>query len=143
MAKKKKTKKSGSRRRRVSGIGGPGLQMVLGAAVGAVGGNILAEQALTRMPTLKPALVAAGQIGIGVMASRARNPLIAGVGLGLVAAGAQKVGSTFGVVSGVGSPRLVQFNSRPMLNGMENVLNGVDLDTDEDGIGEMSILAGL
>lgn len=141
MAKRKKSRKSGSRRRRISGVGGSGLQLVLGTALGAVGTQVLTTQMAQNMPGVKPNIIALAQLGIGgVTAAKVKNPFIVGIGLGMAGVGALNTARSFGVISGVGNigaSNLVTFQASPSLNGMENVIAATGDDYDE-----LSVIAG-
>lgn len=69
---KKKTKKKSSSRRRVSGIGNANLQPILGVALGSLGGKLLVEKMAITMPDIKPNIMAAGQIILGFLATKAK-----------------------------------------------------------------------
>ena len=104
MAKKHhKQKKTHSRRRR-SGVGSVNMQSslmkVVGVAVGAVGGRMLANSLGAK---LDPKIVAGGTIVAGVILPAKLgkgSPLMEGIGAGLIAQGATSLLTNFGVIKG-------------------------------------------
>lgn len=120
MAKKKSKKKATGGRRRVGKIpGGDAVPMI----VGAIGGAILTKFANKQIGTkVKPALLAGGEALVGGMvAAKAKNPFIKGIGIGMAAAGGGAlVGTLVPSLAGVGDQSLFITTQPKYLNGMEN-----------------------
>lgn len=101
MAKKRKAAKR-TTRRRMSGAGSQGLNKILGAVVGYVGGKMLSQKLLPTMDDkIKGvALVAVGQFGVPMIG---KSPMFEGLGMGVTIAGADTALRGFNVISGAGN----------------------------------------
>lgn len=145
MAKKTKKRKSGSRRRRVSGAGSDGIGQLAAAMVGAIGAKVLGDQLATNAPDLKPNMVIGGKIVIGgIGALKLKNPLLKALCLGMAAEGGIAAAQSFGVIAGLGNTNLVKFYSNPALNGLDNSIAGAgNLDALYDEMGNLSVIAGM
>lgn len=119
MARRRKTRRTTTRRRRVSGFGSNDLQVIAGAALGAVGAAFANSKVAAMTKPIDPKIVAAVEvIGGGLLATKAKNPLIKGIGFGVVAAGASGAAKSFGLISG--------FYSLQAINGMRRVAGLAD-----------------
>jgi len=100
MAKKRKHTHKHGRRRMGAVKGGEATKTLLGVAVGALGGRFLAKMLPS---TTSPMIVNIGQIGLGaVLAFKSKNPMLKGIGGGLVASGVIAEGVSFNLISGIG-----------------------------------------
>lgn len=122
MAKKKKTaKRRSTRRRRIGAIGGgDGLKLILGAAAGAIGGKLIASKLPASIDgKIKSAILIAGGF---FLAGKAKNPLIKGVAVGMGATGAVALATdvlpagTLGLISEIGG--FSQYPNNPQLNAI-------------------------
>lgn len=94
MPKRKKKTTTRSRRRRIGAVGG-GTGMLLGVAAGAVVGRLLQSKVL---PNVDDRIKSAGLVALGAFFPRfMKGPMGAGVGAGMVAAGAVGLASSFGI----------------------------------------------
>lgn len=102
MARKRKSHKGHRRGRRVGALGGDTTKIAAGAAVGALGGRFLSQMSIgtTITPTIKSLVLLAGGF---FLISKAKTPLMKGVGAGLVGAGAIGEGQAFGLITGIGA----------------------------------------
>lgn len=146
MAKRKKSSKRKSSKRRVSGIGNASLIPIIAVAGGALGAKFISEKIAAQAPDIKPNMLLLGQGIVGFLLTRAKNPMLSAAGLGFIGNAAIEAAKSFGIVSGIGS-NLVTFSAKPqgLLNGMENVLAGNnenDYSEDSDTMGDLAILAG-
>lgn len=103
MAKKNKAKKKVVRRRRVSGVpGGAGMQLLIGSTLGAIGGQfakkMIASKVTLDAKILNAAFLAAG----GLLALKAKSPLLQGAGVGIGSAAAIGLGQATGLLAGIG-----------------------------------------
>lgn len=97
---KRKSKKTVTRRRRVSGIGGANLQTFGGVAAGAIAARLVSSRFLSTMdPKISSAIVA----GAGIFLSMQKSVMLKGVGLGMFGAGVISAGQSFNLLSGVPS----------------------------------------
>lgn len=120
MAKKKKSTGT-RRRRRVGAAGGSQMNVLLGAAIGAVGGQFLKKQ-VEKMDTggkIKPAMIGGGQLLAGWFLSKQNNPMMKGIGMGMIGAGAINLAQSAGI-GRVGAP-VVEFRKR--VSGYQDVSN--------------------
>lgn len=103
MAKRKKSAKRGSsRRRRVGAIGGDGLKLAIGATIGAVAAGIVGA----KLPaTLDPKIKNAGMLVLGIFLAKNSNPIVRGGALGLAAVGGAGLVSGFLPAGTVGALR--------------------------------------
>lgn len=101
MAKKRKAAKR-TTKRRMSGAGSQGLNKILGAVVGYVGGKMLSQKLLPTMDDkIKGvALVAVGQFAVPMIG---KSPMFEGLGMGVTIAGADTALRGFKVISGAGN----------------------------------------
>lgn len=116
MARRRKTRRTRTRRR-VSGFGGSDLKVVAGVVIGAIGGSFANAQVAKMSKPIDPKIVAAVEVlGGGFLATKARSPLVKGIGYGLAATGAIGAGKSFGFISG--------FRDLSAINGMRRI-NGL------------------
>lgn len=107
MAKRRK-KAVTHRRRRVGAVGSNDVKTVVGTVAGILAGRLLSTKLGA---TLNPKIMAAVQLlGGGVVAIKAKNPLLKGIGYGLAANGALTGAQSFGVISGIAGTPLVFTN---------------------------------
>lgn len=120
MARKRKTRSTHSRRRRrVSGFGSNDLQVVAGAVIGAVGAAFANSKVAAMTKPIDPKIVAAVEVlGGGLLAAKAKSALVKGIGLGVVATGANSAAKSFGLISG--------FYNLQAINGMRRVAGLAD-----------------
>jgi len=114
MAKRKNKTKKVVRRRRVSGVpGGAGMQLLIGSTLGAIGGHfarkLIASKVTLDAKILNAAFLAAG----GMLAIKAKNPLLQGAGIGIGSAAAIGMGQSLGLLNGVGIGNTTLYLSRP------------------------------
>lgn len=117
MAKKRKKASAPRRRRRMSGISSGSVMNSVQTAAGLVLGSVTST-VLQRMAggKLSPKLMAAGQMVAGFwLDGHAKSPLIKGVAMGVISAGAISFTHDIGLI-----------------NGIEDLVSGYD---DEDGQG--------
>lgn len=143
MAKKRK-KSSGRHRRRVSGIGGSAIIMdVVGMAVGAVGGQLLASKLGDK---LDPKIMAAVQAVGGILLASKGKGLVAAFGKGVAVSGVLAGAKELNLISGIGAAPHVTFTNgslgypnTPVIQGFENpnaVMNGFG------NLSEMAVISG-
>ena len=114
MAKKSKKSKRVVRRRRVSGIpGGAGMQLLIGSTLGAIGGHF-ARKLIQSKITLDPKILNAAFLAAGgMLALKAKSPLLQGAGVGIGSAAAIGLGQAAGLLSGVGIGNTTLYLSKP------------------------------
>ena len=151
MAKRKKSGRRVTRRRRVGGVGGVNTERLLGLVGGAVAAgfanNLLASK-------IDGKLAAAGTVAVGLFLPKflGKSQLLAGVGDGMIAAGGLSLMRELGVIQGMplisgyqnltainGLPsEIANFKEEPSNNykpfSMGNVINGLDRQFDESKI---------
>jgi hypothetical protein len=135
MARRKKSVRKSSRRRRIGAIGGGGDTVKL--MIGTLGGAVAATFVGSKLPdSLDPKIKAAILLAAGFMIARQKSPIVRGLGLGFgTAGGAQLVnslsGGAVGAIGWEGSPNSPQlttiagFQSYPNSPQM-NVISGVE-----------------
>lgn len=119
MAKRKKTKKTGTKKggRRVRGASGmDAVLMVIGGIIGGIG-TTFANQKVTFLQNKWIGLVESA-IG-GVLVWKMSNPFVKGLGVGVSIAGSTNAAKGFGLLAGVGANRAFR-QARP-INGFRNV----------------------
>lgn len=103
------------RRRRVGAASGmTGLLMKAGGVIAGVfaGGMLVKMLPATITPTIQGAALLGGG---AFLASKAKSPLIEGVGYGLAAKGANSLLVSFGAITGIGSVPLAGYRNTPKL----------------------------
>src|SRR5574343_1897142 len=90
MARRRRTRRTFTRRRRrVSGINSNELQIVAGAALGAIGAAFANSKLAGMAKPIDPKILAAVEvIGGGLLVRNIKSPFLKGVGFGVVATGA-------------------------------------------------------
>lgn len=128
MAKRKKTKKVSSRRRRVGAASSNDLVMTLvGGVAGAIGGKLLSNFAAKTFPTLNANVLKYGTIGIeafgGYMLAKKGKPgLVKGLGMGLAISGGLKAAGVLLPTAGIGrTPVLIPSRAGNMVGGVFDV----------------------
>lgn len=120
MAKKRKTKKTGSKKgggKRVRGASSTdALLTVVGGIVGGIG-TTFANQKITFLQNKWVGLVES-LIG-GVLVWKVAHPFVKGLGVGVSIAGSTNAAKGFGLLAGVGANR--NFRSVPRVNGFREV----------------------
>ena len=104
MARRKRaTKKSSYRRRRMSGVGAMGSQIT--GALYTIAGAVAAGAVTKFLPsTMNEKLKAAVPVVVGIMLPKyLKGNIGAGVGAGMVAAGGLKLVQSFGILNGIGA----------------------------------------
>lgn len=101
-----KRKTTTRRRRRVGGIGKMDMQgmlmTVVGLGAGAIAARELSNVALKMFSTLSPAMIGAGQIGVGlILPMLVKSKIGQDIGNGMVAFGVQVEAVSFGFISGL------------------------------------------
>lgn len=136
MARRRKTHKRKSHRRRVSGIGGSMVSNIAGVAVGAIAATYLKKF----IPVENGKIKAAIQIAAGVFTPKLiKGAMGSSIGAGMVAAGALSLGSEFGI-AGVGEDSLLL----PVnVGGSDNMSVIAGSDYAMAGSDELSVIAGL
>ncbi len=123
MAKRKKSsgRKSGGRRRRMSGASKETLKMFGGIMVGVIGGTMLAQKVAPTMDQkVKGAILAAGGL---FGATKVHGALMEGITMGLAVSGGVTVMKGFGVISGTSANRMIAGNlAMKQVNG--GMVNG-------------------
>lgn len=126
MARRKKTRRTTTRRRRVSGFGSNDLQVVLGAALGALGTAFANSQVAKMTKPIDPKMLAGIQVLVGgALGVKAKSPLLKGIGYGVVAAGASSAAKSFGLISGFYN--LQAINGLKRMSGLadrKNIMGG-------------------
>lgn len=120
MARKKKSKKTGTRKsgKRVHGAKGmDAVLMVAGAIVGGIG-TTFANQKVAFLQNKWVGLVET-LLG-GVLVWKVNSPFVKGLGSGLATAGAANAAKGFGLLAGVGANRTFRQAARPV-NGFRQV----------------------
>lgn len=125
MAKKSRKQKKSPRRRRVGAIGGDAMKLILGAAVGGLAGNILANKVGA---SVDEKIKGGAMLVVGYMASKSSGAMVKGLGIGLAAAGGIKLGASLlpaSVMSGIedAGGRLLGFDNYPN-DPPRNVITG-------------------
>lgn len=119
MAKKKK-KVHHRRRHRIgarSGMGGL-LMHVGGIAAGAVIGKVVSNFVKTKLTSVSPVITSVGTAAVGAFLPKfigKGNPLIQGVGDGILAVGVLSLAQSQGWISGIGGMTLPQWRGMPKL----------------------------
>jgi hypothetical protein len=136
MARRRKSTKKRSHRRRVSGIGGSMLGNLAGVAAGAIAATYLKKF----IPVENAKIKAAVQIAAGVLTPKfIKGTMGSSIGAGMVAAGALSLGAEFGI-AGVGEDSLLlpvnvgQTDDMSVIAGSDYAMAGSD---------ELSVIAGL
>jgi len=124
---KRKSKKTVTRRRRVSGIGGGNLQTFGGVAAGAIAARLVSSHVLSTMdPKISSAIVA----GAGIFLSMQKSVILKGVGLGMFGAGVISAGQSFNLLSGVPSRsswlQMPDSDQMPVISGGSGAKNFLD-----------------
>jgi len=104
MARRKRaTKKSSYRRRRMSGVGAMGSQIT--GALYTIAGAVAAGAVTKFLPaTMNEKLKSAVPVVVGIMLPKyLKGNIGAGVGAGMVAAGGLKLVQSFGILNGIGA----------------------------------------
>ena len=159
MAKRKKSKKSYSRKRRssrMSGIGAIDIMNILAVAGGAVAGGFVNKFVPS---TINDKIVSGGKIALGValpMLSKdgKMKNILSGVGAGMIAVGSVELLKSFGVLNGIGaddetiSVSLDGIGESVLAESVlaEDVLTGMEEDLSVvNGIGEddLSVVNGI
>ena len=141
MSRRRKTKKTSSRRRRVSGVSMDGVMDLFAITVGFIGGNILNKKVAENFATIDPKMAAAGTSVVGLIVSKKAKGVLSSVGKGVFVSGAFALAKDVmpTLVAGVGDD-LVTFNN--------NALRGVGFPSPSviSGTGpnfsEMSVISG-
>jgi hypothetical protein len=124
MAKRRK-KTVHHRRRRVGAASGlTGLAMKAGGLIAGVfgAGMVIKMLPASITPTISGAALVAGGT---LLAAKAKNPLIEGVGYGLAAKGANNLLVSFGAITGMGAVPLIGYRGTPKLqNAVGATLSG-------------------
>lgn len=135
----KKSKRSGSKKRRVGAVGGgDGVQLILGAIGGAVVSGIVASKLPATMDAkIKGAILAVA----GFFVAKQKSPLIKGMGIGVAASGGLTVAKSLlpaGTIGEIGyMAGFDQYANSPQMNTIagfdqyanspqNNVISGVD-----------------
>lgn len=116
MAKRKKTTKRHTthRRRRMGSAGSAGIMHTVQEAIGVVIGSVAATVA-QRSFKVNPKILAAVEVFGGVqIKNHAHSPLMAGIGWGVLSAGAIGFAHDFHIISGV----------EDFINGIDNDMSG-------------------
>lgn len=102
MAKKRKTKKHTThRRRRMSGVGS-GLGHEAMEVLGLVGGGILTAVVQRQMVSVSPKITAAAGLAAGFLIKKhAKSPLMTGLGYGMMATSATHLAHEFHAINGI------------------------------------------
>lgn len=120
MAKRKKTKKTGTKKsgKRVRGASGmDAFMMVIGGIIGGIG-TTFANQKVTFLQNKWIGLVESA-IG-GVLVWKMSNPFARGLGVGVSIAGSTNAARGFGLITGVGANRAFRQAAKP-INGFRSV----------------------
>lgn len=121
MARRKKRHTAHRRRRVGASSNMTSLAMKAGGiAAGVAAGGLVAKT----VSTLDPKILGAGLLVAGLFLSgKAKSPLMAGVGYGLAAKGANNLLTGFGLINGIGSVPLIGYRNTPKLqNSVGNVM---------------------
>jgi len=131
MARRRKVaKKTSYRRRSKRSMGAVGSGMLMDIA-GVVAGAVIAKQ-LNKVLKFDAKILAAGKIALGVMLPKfVKNPLINGVGQGMIAIGGTELVGSF-------IPALGQTDDIVMLSGMDDFDTMSGLDTIGEDISEVN-----
>lgn len=127
----KRRKKVTHRRRRIGSTSSKGMTGLLMKAGGVGAGVFVGGMIAKTISTLDPKILGAGLLGGGLfLASKAKSPLLEGVGYGLAAKGANSLLTSFGLITGIGSVPLIGYRNTPKLqnsvgNVMKNPIGGV------------------
>jgi len=145
MARRKHHKKhKSSRRRRHSGMGATGsdLMSIAGLLAGAVAGKVIASKLL---PNVNPKYTAIGQVAAGfVLPKVVKSNFVKAMGAGMIVNGGMSALSTFGVLAGIGADDTsVEFiggsSDISTIAGDEDMMSGSSDISTIAGIGEDEI----
>lgn len=121
MASKKKRRTTHRRRRVGASSNMTTLAMKAGGiAAGVAAGGLVAKTVSTLDPKILGAVLLAGGL---LLSGKAKSPLMAGVGYGLAAKGANNLLTGFGLINGIGSVPLIGYRNTPKLqNSVGNIM---------------------
>ena len=139
MARRKHHKKHRNRRRRHSGIGATGSDMmtVAGLLAGAVAGKVIANKLL---PNVNPKYTALGQVAAGfVLPKVVKNNFVKAIGAGMIVNGGMSALSSFGVLSGIGADD----TSVEFISGVSDIETIAGMDDEISGSEDIQTIAGI
>lgn len=115
------------RRRKTTGrrIGQPrvkksGLTELLAVGAGLIAGRFIAKKVREQFPNVDGKISAAGQVALGLIAQKAKNPLVRSAALGVAAGGAVSLVENFGVLNGIGNTtQLIEYRTGKTLGNFK------------------------
>lgn len=136
MAKRRKKRSSGSRRRgRVGAMGGD-FQVLLGVAAGLIAGRFIKNA----VATLDPKIMGAAQIVVGWFVSGMGSPLVKGAGYGLFGNGALSLAQSFNLV---GMPTLYPRRISGPATNVTPLISGTGYDDDLGEVPNVQLISGI
>lgn len=116
---KRRTSRKG--RRRMSGTGSPGLQILAGVAIGTLGGAFLNTKLAAMTKPIDPKILALVELlGGGFISAKLAkgNPLMVGIGLGVAASGTMNLGKSFGIIGAFPNVQVLNGANRKFIRGL-------------------------
>lgn len=133
MARKKRSTKRHSKRRRMGATAGGGLMSAASIVAGAVIGRVISKKLETKV---KPALLGGGQIAVGYFLPRfVKNKFVAGIGTGMIVNGAVSLLQSTGVIGAIGAIGEMDEGDTYQLSGSDTIREIAGMDDEADSFG--------